>query len=401
MTEMRERVHTPVSDAELERRWAAVRAAMEERGIDVLVAQNANDHMGGYVKYLTDVPATNGYPLTVVFPREDAMSVVTHGPLGQDLAIGAGAGGDGLWRGVGRVLTTASFASAPYTRAYDADLAARPLADFAGATIGLVGTYAMSFAFVDQLSRALPRATFAEASELVDRIKALKSEEEKGLIRRTAALQDAAMEAAFASVEPGGRDSDIAAVAQHRSQELGSEQGIYLCASAPPGEPAWILPRHQQHRVMREGDVLMLLIENNGPGGHYAELGRTCVLGPAPQRLLEEHAFTVRAQEHCLGLLRPGAPAAGVWEAYNAFMREHGRPEERRLHCHGQGYDLVERPLVRFDETMAIEADLNIVCHPTYVQDGTPSWVCDNVLIGPDGVAERLHAFPKEIVELG
>jgi hypothetical protein len=45
---------------------------------------------------------------------------------------------------------------------------------------------------------------------------------------------------------------------------------------------------------------------------------------------------------------------------------------------------------------------MNIVCHPTYVQDGTtPSWICDNVLTGPDGVAERLHAFGKEIVELG
>jgi Metallopeptidase family M24 len=72
----------------------------------------------------------------------------------------------------------------------------------------------------------------------------------------------------------------------------------------------------------------MLLIENNGPGGHYAELGRTCVLGSAPERLLEEHRFTLRAREHCLGLLRPGAPAAEVFAAYNAFMREHGRPED-------------------------------------------------------------------------
>jgi Xaa-Pro aminopeptidase len=396
VTDLRERVHTPVSDAELERRWAAVRAAMAEHGIDVLVAQNTNDHMGGYVKWLTDVPAVNGYPLTVVFPREDAMSVVTHGPIGED-----GPAGDGLWRGVGRLMTTASFASAPYTREYDAELAARALEGFDGATVGLVSTYALSFAFVDRLSRSLPRARFAEASELVDRIKAIKSPEEQALIRGTAALQDAAMEAAFAAVEPGKRDSDIAAVAQHRSQELGSEQGIYLCASAPPGVPAAIGPRHLQHRVMQAGDVLMLLVENNGPGGHYAELGRTCVLGPAPQQLLEEHAFTLEAQRHCIGLLKPGARAAEVFAAYNAFMREHGRPEERRIHCHGQGYDLVERPLVRFDETMAIETGMNIVCHPTYVQDGTPSWICDNVLIGPDGAAERLHAFPPDVVELG
>jgi hypothetical protein len=71
-----ERLQTPISTAELERRWKAVRAAMVRDKIDVLLMQNNNDHMGGYVKYFTDMPATNGYPNTVVFPREDEMTVV-------------------------------------------------------------------------------------------------------------------------------------------------------------------------------------------------------------------------------------------------------------------------------------------------------------------------------------
>ncbi len=44
--------------------------------------QNNNDHMGGYVRWFTDMPATNGYPNTVVFPREDEMTVVCQGPFG-------------------------------------------------------------------------------------------------------------------------------------------------------------------------------------------------------------------------------------------------------------------------------------------------------------------------------
>jgi hypothetical protein len=77
-----ERLQTPISTAELERRWTAVRAAMEQEKIDVLLMQNNNDHMGGYVKYFTDLPATNGYPLTVVFPRDDLMTLVSTGPFG-------------------------------------------------------------------------------------------------------------------------------------------------------------------------------------------------------------------------------------------------------------------------------------------------------------------------------
>ena len=66
-----ERLNTPISDAELARRWRAVRAAMEKEKIDVLLMQNNNDHMGGYVRWFTDMPATNGYPNTVVFPHDD------------------------------------------------------------------------------------------------------------------------------------------------------------------------------------------------------------------------------------------------------------------------------------------------------------------------------------------
>ena len=77
MEQLSERLQTPISTAELERRWKAVRAAMERNKIDVLLMQNNSDQMGGYVKYFTDLPATNGYPLTVVFPRDDLMTLVS------------------------------------------------------------------------------------------------------------------------------------------------------------------------------------------------------------------------------------------------------------------------------------------------------------------------------------
>ena len=49
MEQLSPRLQTPISTAELERRWAAVRAATEREKIDVLLMQNNNDYMGGYV----------------------------------------------------------------------------------------------------------------------------------------------------------------------------------------------------------------------------------------------------------------------------------------------------------------------------------------------------------------
>ncbi len=399
MEQLSERLQTPISTGELERRWAAVRAAMERDKIDVLLMQNNNDYMGGYVKYFTDLPATNGYPLTVVFPRDDLMTMVSQGPFGGGNPT---ASGDGVARGVKQWLTTPSYASCVYTANYDPELAAKALAPYAGGTIGLLGTYQMSFALVDYLQKGrFSNSRFVDASDLVDRIKVIKSAEERELVRRAAAMQDGAMRAAFAAVEPGMRDRDIAAIAQCYSQRHGSENGIYLCASMPADKPAQFSQRHFQNRVIQEGDTVALLVEDSGPGGMYTELGRTCVVGKASQEIKDEFAFALEARKFNLNLLKPGTPCAEIFAAYNDFMRKNGRPEEKRLHCHGQGYDLVERPLIRNDEPMNIEKDMNIVVHPTYIRGHVLSWVCDNYLIEAKGPSERLHHFPEIITELG
>ena len=73
----RETLTTSVSDAELQRRWKAVRTRMEAEKIDVLVMQNRDQHLGGYVQWFTDIPARNSYPMTVIFPLKDEMTTIT------------------------------------------------------------------------------------------------------------------------------------------------------------------------------------------------------------------------------------------------------------------------------------------------------------------------------------
>src|SRR2546427_9634402 len=102
----------------------------------------------------------------------------------------------------------------------------------------------MSFALGDYLNRALLRGKFVDASDIVDRIKAVKSPEELDRIRRTAALQDKAMEETFASVRPGMRELEVAAVAEHVGHPYGSEQGPFLARSRPGGNAARFPDRH-------------------------------------------------------------------------------------------------------------------------------------------------------------
>ncbi len=394
---MNVRLQTPISTAELNRRWGLIRQAMQREKIDVLLMQNNNDHMGGAVKWFTDMPACNGYPMTVVFPRDDEMTVVMQGPFDGD-----GRPPADMWRGVKRILTTPSYESAHYTNLYDPELAAKALAPYANATIGFVHIYQLSFALGDFTMKKFPNARYVDASEMVDRIKVIKSAEEQELVKRAALMQDGAMKAAFEAIKPGMRDRDVAAIAQCYSQRHGSENGIYLCASMPLGKAAKFGQRHVQNRVIEKGDAVALLVEDSGPGGMYTELGRTCVVGvPVPQQMKDELEFVKESRKLTLDLLKPGTPCKDIWEQFNGMMRKHGRPEESRLYCHGQGYDLVERPLIRHDEPWTIAKDMNIVVHPTYAHGGYLNWLCDNYIIGGNGPGDRLHQFAEEVVQVG
>jgi Xaa-Pro aminopeptidase len=393
------RINTPISTGELERRWKAIRTNMETRGVDVLVIQANNDYMGGTLRYLTDIPAGNGYPISFVFPREGATTLVCQGPFHGDRQVSLT---DDQLRGIDRVLTTPSFATVAYSRYYDGELIKQALAGYEHATIGLPANAEATYPTIEYLRNELPDATFIECWDVVDEVKMIKSPEEQELIRRTCEAQDAALAAAFAALQPGMREGEFTALAEYTARCMGTEQGIYLCASWKPGSSFPMGPPHLQNKRFEEGDMLRLLVECNGPGGYYAELGRMASVGPVPAHMQEEYAFTLEAQDYCVSLLVDGALCADVYEEYNAFMVRNGRPTEQRIHCHGQGYDLVERPLIRFDEPTTIRNGMNITCHPSYdFGGGSDIFVCDNYLIASGGAPERLHKTSREIQVLG
>ena len=71
-----DRIRRPLSDAELKRRWFLIRNMLKEKDLDSMFAQNSNMALGGYVRWLTDVPSEYNLPMTVLFPVDDEMTLV-------------------------------------------------------------------------------------------------------------------------------------------------------------------------------------------------------------------------------------------------------------------------------------------------------------------------------------
>jgi Xaa-Pro aminopeptidase len=391
-------IRDAISTAELERRWTLARAGMAKAELDAIVLQSAEDWMGGYTRWFTDTPATNAYPRSVIFPADGLMTTCEVGVF------------DGVWeydgthpefRGIGRRVSTPSFNGAvDYTGDYDAALMAQEIRRNGYKRVGLVGPKGMYHGFAQGLKELCTDVAWADATDMIDDLKAIKSAEEIALIRRAAAMQDDVMALLLDELRPGVKEFELAARMQYLTTMRGGSQGLYIVSAAAPGQPNFVKPKYMQSRKIEKGDVVGVMIECNGPGGFYTHLFRFAVMGKAPREIVDAHQLVLEAEQNVLDRLKPGAACRDVFAAHNAFMRAHHLPEERRILCHGQGYEMVERPLIRHDESMLVREDMNLGLHASMVVGRNFMSNTNNFLIGPSG-PERLHKTPQQLFELG
>ncbi len=393
MEDPRQRLTKCVSTPELERRWKAVRAMMQERKIDYLVIQNSEEFLGGTLRWFTDFGARHQFPMTAIFPVDDEMTTIVCGgdpPVDQFPPAWAA-------RGIKKRLGAVYFPTFPFTNTYEAELAAGVLREKKKPTIGLVERAFIPITFYEHLVKLLPDATFIDATEWVDEIKCIKSPEEIELIRGTAALQDAAMEHVRKTIKPGIKDLDVYSEAHCFCSKNGSERGLVQVNSGPLGTMVPFDVYHFQNRVTKEGDQVSVLIEVNGPGGYYTELMRIFIVGKEPtQELKDAFAVAVEAQAMTVKRLVPGADPKELWDMNKEFLMKNGYFPPSRLYAHGQGMPLVERPSIRPDEPWKLKAGMNVTVHPSAVRKDVWSIVCDNYIVR-EGGGEAMHKFPKQI----
>jgi Xaa-Pro aminopeptidase len=392
------RLVASVSTGELERRWNTVREVMRDRKIDFLVMRQDEEYYGGYVRWFSGIAPRHGYPMTVIFPVDDEMTIISSSPPAPP---NDGRPPEWAVRGVKRRLGAPYYVSLCYTNNYDSELAVGVLKEKKNPTIGFVGTASIHAPFYLYVTGHLSGATFVDETDPIDYLKAKKSSEEIEWIRGTARLQDSVMEHLKKVIKPGIKDLDIHAEADYASTKLGSTRLQVLISSYHPGEqPMGFMGRHFMNRVLREGDHVIVLLEGNGPAGYYTEIARVFSLGEPTQEAKDMYALALEAQEFTRKMLKPGAIPKEIWDANNEFLEKRGSGPEGRLYAHGEGYEMVERPAIRYDEPMEVQAGMNIAVHPVAKNKRVWTNVCDNYLVIEDGIAECLHKTAKDIIVL-
>lgn len=128
----------------------------------------------------------------------------------------------------------------------------------------------MHAGFYIYLKENLPGVELFDASNLVDEIKAVKSEDELAYVRKAITSQDKVFAAVPALIRPGRYEFEVRDDIIHLLSALGSEEQLVMMSSAPPGARAGHLYAPYQNRRINAGDQVMIMIEPNGPAGSTA-----------------------------------------------------------------------------------------------------------------------------------
>jgi Xaa-Pro dipeptidase len=187
-----------------------------------------------------------------------------------------------------------------------------------------------------RLSAALEGfCTLVEASDLVSRLRVVKSPAELAYVRRAAELADAALAEAWRLTKPGAFEGDIIAAMQGAVFRGGGDDPAneYIIGSGPNA----LLCRYVTGRRRLDADD-MLTLEFAGTYRHYHScLMRTFGVGKVDPRLKDMHKACSDALHAAEAALKPGRPIGEVFDAHARVLDAAGHREHRLNAC---GYSL-------------------------------------------------------------
>lgn len=193
--------------------------------------------------------------------------------------------------------------------------------------------YGMTHALGKRLDAALEGFCETEdASDLISRLRLVKSAEEMVYVRRAADLADAALDAGTEHVRPGAFEGDILA-AMHGAVYRGGGDDPANEFIIGSGADALLCRYFSGRKHLQAEDQITL--EFAGVYRHYhAALMRTIPVGRATARHVEMHKVAVEAFEACRDACRPGRPMGEVFDAY-ARVCDAGGMREHRMNATG------------------------------------------------------------------
>jgi Xaa-Pro aminopeptidase len=313
--------------AALERRHAAVRAAMAGHSLDALIVTSLPN-----ILYLTNFSGSSA----IVVIDATGLRFITDARYVTSLAETRGT-----------LHECPSLQVEPVGGSYDVALA-DVVGRASGRRIGFEAAH-LTVGRFDWLTATLASAsrdqTLVRTEGLVERIRVRKDDYEREVLREAGRRLSVVAAEIPALVQRGRAESDIAADIDWRLRRAGFERPAFdtIVASGPHSALPHARP---SERRISEGDLVVLDF-----GGVYAsycvDLTRTVVVGPPTGRAREVHQAVQTAQHAAISVVAPGISRFDVDAAARAALEGAGMGEAFGHGTgHGLGIEIHEDPRV-------------------------------------------------------
>jgi Xaa-Pro dipeptidase len=265
---------------------------------------------------------------------------------------------------------------------------------------------------LDRLRRALPDATFVDATGVLQQARATKSPEEVAFVRKAAGLAEAAVARMLELARPGVPERRVYAAMMETMIAGGGEIPTMILWGAGQ-EPPWP-HRMLTDRVLRDRDVINNEVEARW-AGYIAQVVAPCSLGPIDPLGQQVYATSVDLFDDLRAFMRPGVRFLDVWQRYQDGVTGAGYEGGGAL-LHGRGlgddWPLLSGARRPEDEASALEEGMVFILKPAVFPRGTRDVISrngeivelalragDTVVVTANG-AERLGQRPLELMEL-
>jgi Xaa-Pro dipeptidase len=356
-----------VSPPERARREAAVRAAMREHGLDLLVlCGNAEATQRGYLRYLSDWRLWGGSGLLVV-------------PLHEPASLVLGVGSQAYWaRQVGWVedVRAAPDKVAEVVALVRAHGARR---------VGVVGLGSVAaHGDAERLLRELAGVELVDATAPFNAVMVVKSAEEIEHMRHTYSLVAHALGLVREGLAPGRSELEVMSEAIGYLARHACLDGI-AHISHHPGP--FIHP--PTFRPIGADDVIKVSLEFAGPSGHWIELAAIHSFREPPARELRIFETTCRAVDAAVAQMRPGVEVGELSRLIRRTFEGDGWELADRAiwDIHSIGINVIEPPIGLPEHRDPLREHMVLNIHPGWLvaPDRWGVYVQDNVLVTDSG----------------
>lgn len=215
------------------------------------------------------------------------------------------------------------------------------------------------------LARLLPDAEWVDGIPALDRVMLIKDRDEVELLRRAAEVADLGVEAAFAAIEPGRTELEIAGIAEAAMRSAGNEfvwsvTGTEVASGYRQRYERGFTVAPSQKRI-EPGDIVTVDVHPM-VDCYLGDLAMNAVVGEPTEAQLDLERAWVGIAETILADLKPGAAIADVSIAAFAAAQESGYGDYTLpFFGHGLGTDARTPPSVyalnpgTFEEGMVFE----------------------------------------------